>query len=83
MTKLNQLSENLRKAIVAFPDRAEMNDQNKKIFFEIVGFAFKEGTLVGKEQYLEDSKKENVKYEQKDQKGTTSSDDAWDDEAPF
>jgi hypothetical protein len=68
MSKLENLSSNLKRAVLAFPDRVGMSEQDRKIFFDIVGFAFNEGKISGKEELLLDSKKENENYEQKESK---------------
>jgi hypothetical protein len=71
MSKLEHLSSNLKRAVLAFPERVGMSEEDRRIFFNIVGFAFNEGKILGKEEYLLDVKNENENYEQEKEQTTT------------
>jgi hypothetical protein len=72
---MNQItySENLKSAIRLLGSR--LSTEERRMLIEIVGFAFAEGKILGKEELLIDSEEENeIKfYEQKPKKETTAS----------
>lgn len=43
-----EFSNNLKKAIQYFADKQEMNMEDKKMFLDILKFAYKEGSIQGK-----------------------------------
>ena len=59
-------SENLKGAIRLLGNR--LSTEERRMLLEIVGFAFEEGKISGKEEFLLDSKEENkiTSYEEKE-----------------
>jgi len=52
--ELTELSPQLNTAINHFIDRLDMTGRDRELFYDIVGFAFDEGKLAGKEIILKD-----------------------------
>ena len=64
-----ELSPSLNKAIQFFTERMDMTQRDREIFYDIIGFAFDEGKIAGKEAFLKDtaqSFKENNQIENQD-----------------
>jgi hypothetical protein len=49
---LNEVSPSLNTAIDAFVHRMDMNQRDRELFYDIVGFAYDEGKIQGKEDIL-------------------------------
>jgi hypothetical protein len=68
-------SENLKSAIRLLGNR--LSTEERRMLIEIVGFAFEEGKISGKEELLRDSEEENKinLYEEKETKTSTTEED--------
>lgn len=53
----DELSPSLNKAIQFYTERLDMTQRDRELFYDIIGFAFDEGTIRGKEDYLKDELK--------------------------
>lgn len=75
MNNLSSISSNLKNAIKILGSR--LSTEERRMLLEIVGFAFVEGTIKGKEEYLNDYKEENeiTNYEQEKQIITNTEED--------
>jgi hypothetical protein len=75
MNNLSSISPNLRNAIKILGSR--LSTEERRMLLEIVGFAFVEGKIKGKEEFLNDDKEENeiTNYEQEEQKTTNTDED--------
>lgn len=49
---LEELSPQLNTAVGAFIDRMDMTGRDRELFYDIIGFAFDEGKIKGKEEIL-------------------------------
>jgi hypothetical protein len=54
---MEELSPSLNKGIRLFIERMDMTQRDRELFYDIIGFAFDEGMIKGKEQYLKDELK--------------------------
>ncbi len=54
---MEELSPSLNKGLQLFIERMDMTQRDRELFYDIVGFAFDEGMIKGKEQYLKDELK--------------------------
>jgi hypothetical protein len=64
---LNEVSPSLNTAMSAFIQRIDMGQRDRELFYDIVGFAFDEGKIRGKEEVLtlgEETKTNNYGEEQ-------------------
>jgi hypothetical protein len=64
-----ELSPSLNKGIQLFTERMDMTQRDRELFYDIIGFAFDEGKISGKEDFLKDmteSLKENKQIENQD-----------------
>jgi hypothetical protein len=50
----NELSPSLNKGIQFYVERMDMTQRDRELFYDIIGFAFDEGKIAGKENFLED-----------------------------
>jgi hypothetical protein len=50
----DELSPSLNKAVQFYTERLDMTQRDRELFYDIIGFAFDEGTIRGKEDYLKD-----------------------------
>lgn len=55
----DELSPSLNKAVQFYIERLDMTQRDRELFYDIIGFAFDEGTIRGKEDYLKDEQKQN------------------------
>jgi hypothetical protein len=55
----DELSPSLNKAVQFYTERLDMTQRDRELFYDIIGFAFDEGTIRGKEDYLKDEQKQN------------------------
>ena len=55
----DELSPSLNKAVQYYTERLDMTQRDRELFYDIIGFAFDEGTIRGKEDYLKDEQKQN------------------------
>lgn len=81
MKKPVSYSEHLKNAIRLLGSR--LSTEERRMLIEVVGFAFEEGTIAGKEQLLNDGEEENEinNYEQEEEKTSTTKEDY--DDVPF
>ena len=49
-----ELSPSLNKAVQFYTERLDMTQRDRELFYDIIGFAFDEGKIRGKEDYLKD-----------------------------
>jgi len=54
----DELSPSLNKAVQFYTERLDMTQRDRELFYDIIGFAFDEGTIRGKEDYLKDEQKQ-------------------------
>jgi hypothetical protein len=54
----DELSPSLNNAVQFYTERLDMNQRDRELFYDIIGFAFDEGTIRGKEDYLKDEQKQ-------------------------
>ena len=50
----DELSPSLNKAVQFYTERLDMTQRDRELFYDIIGFAFDEGAIRGKEDYLKD-----------------------------
>ena len=58
-----ELSPALNKGIQLYAERMDMTQRDRELFYDIIGFAFDEGKIKGKEQYLQDELKSHKTIE--------------------
>lgn len=58
---LPELSPSLNKGIQLFIERLDMTQRDRELFYDIIGFAFDEGKIAGKEKFLEDQNENHFK----------------------
>ena len=61
----DELSPSLNKAVQFYTERLDMTQRDRELFYDIIGFAFDEGTIRVKEDYLKDvqnSQKQITQY---------------------
>ncbi len=49
---MNEISPSLNKGLQLFIERLDMTQRDRELFYDIIGFAFDEGRIQGKEDYL-------------------------------
>jgi hypothetical protein len=64
---LDYVSPSLNIAISAFIDRMDMTQRDRELFYDIVGFAFDEGKIQGKEDILLGEETKQNTHEQKEE----------------
>lgn len=64
---LDYVSPSLNTAISAFIDRMDMTQRDRELFYDIVGFAFDEGKIQGKEDILLGEETKQNTHEQKEE----------------
>jgi hypothetical protein len=52
-----ELSPALNKGIQFYVERLDMTQRDRELFYDIIGFAFDEGKIAGKEDFLKDQQK--------------------------
>ena len=57
----NELSPSLNKGIQFYVERMDMTQRDRELFYDIIGFAFDEGKIAGKEKFLEDQNENHFK----------------------
>jgi hypothetical protein len=63
---LDYVSPSLNIAISAYVDRMDMTQRDRELFYDIVGFAFDEGKIRGKEEVLLGEETKQNTHEQKE-----------------
>ena len=63
---LDYVSPSLNTAVSAYIERMDMSQRDRELFYDIVGFAFDEGKIQGKEEILLGEETKQNTHEQKE-----------------
>jgi hypothetical protein len=63
---LDYVSPSLNTAVSAYIERMDMTQRDRELFYDIVGFAFDEGKIQGKEEILLGEETKQNTHEQKE-----------------
>jgi hypothetical protein len=54
------MSSNLNRGMQLFIERMDMTQRDRELFYDLIGFAYQEGKIAGKEEIINENSKENL-----------------------
>ena len=56
----HEMSSNLNRGMQLFIERMDMTQRDRELFYDLIGFAYQEGKIAGKEEIINENSKENL-----------------------
>jgi len=55
-----EMSSNLNRGMQLFIERMDMTQRDRELFYDLIGFAYQEGKIAGKEEIINENSKESL-----------------------